>query len=187
MLMTEEKRDQLAKITTAPYMALATMAICKPRKISGNQFRHQALSRIILIDYGFIDGVLHKAALIHDMVEDLEDFNHRLIVDCDQDGPQVYKLVLEVSRRAGESKTEFLGRIYNEGSDKACLIKAADRIANLSDCQFLMDRAFISRLCEESERYILPIAARVCADMVTEINDLIAHARRLLLFMEKFS
>ena len=185
MLMTEEKRDQLAKIIIAPYMALATMAICKARKISGNQFRHQALSRIILIDYGFIDGILHKAALVHDLVEDLEGFNHRLIIDCDEDGPEVYKLVLEVSRRKGESKTDFLSRIYNEGSDRACLIKAADRIANLADCQFLMDRAFIARLCDESERYVIPITARVCADMVTEIKDLISHARKLLSILEK--
>ena len=187
MLMTEEQRDQLAKMVTAPYMALATMAICKARKISGNQFRHQAMSRIILIDYGFMDGILHKAALIHDLVEDLEDFNHQLIIDCDEDGPRVYKLVLEVSRRPGESKTDFLKRIYIEGSDNACLIKAADRIANLSDCQFLMEKSFIARLCEESERYVIPIAERVCKDMVTEIADLIAHARKVLSALEQFS
>ena len=184
MLMTDEQRDQLAKMITAPYMALATMAICKPRRISGNQFRHQALSRIILIDYGFIDDILHKAAMIHDLVEDIEDLNHNLIINCDADGPEVYKLVLEVSRRRGESKEEFLSRIYNEGSDKACLIKAADRIANLSDCQFLMDRDFISRLCDESERYVIPIAARVCNDMVTEMKDLIVRARMLISVLE---
>jgi len=186
MLMTDEKRDQLAKITTAPYMALSTMAICKPRKIAGNQFRHQAMSRIILIDYGYIDGILHKAALIHDLIEDLEDLDHKLIINCDEDGPMVYNLVLEVSRRGGESKTDFLNRILNEGSDKACLIKSADRIANLADCQFLLDRDFITRLCDESERCVIPIAARVCKDMVREMQDLISHARRMLAALEQF-
>ena len=181
MLMTVEKQEELARIDLVPYIALSTMLICKPRKIAGNQFRHQAQSMMILIDYGLIDAILLKAALVHDHLEDLRgDFNHKLIIDCDQDGQDVYELVLEVSKRSEESKIEFLKRILNEGSDKACLLKAADRIANLSDCQFLMDKMFISRLCDESEQYVLPMAKRVCLDMVAEITDLIFKARQLL-------
>ena len=180
MLMSEEKQKMLAKMVTAPYMALATMAICRPRRVTGNQFRHMAATRDILIDYGHIDEVLHKAALVHDLLEDLEGFDHNLIINCDHDGPEVYKLVVEVTRRPGESKTDFLKRIYNEGSDKACLIKSADRIANLCDVMFLMEKEFISRICEESEEYVLPIASRVCNDMCIEIKDLITRARWLL-------
>ena len=180
MLMTEEKQKMLASMVTAPYMALATMAICRPRKISGNQFRHMAATRDILIDYGYIDGILHKAALVHDLLEDINEFDHQLIINCDHDGPEVYKLVVEVTKQPYESKIDFLKRIYDQGSDKACLIKSADRIANLCDVMFLMENEFITRLCEESEKYILPIAARVSGDMCTEISDLIAKARWLL-------
>jgi GTP pyrophosphokinase len=148
-------------------------------------YRHQEMCRIILIDYGFIDGLLHKAAVTHDLIEDIKDFDTQLILNCDKDGPEVLKLILEVSRRPGESKKDFLSRIYNEGSDNACLIKAADRIHNLSDCQFLMDKNFISNLCDESEQYVIPIAKRVCNDMVTEMTDLIKQARKLLTYLTK--
>ena len=37
MLMIDEKRDQLAKIIAAPYIALSTMAICLARRGTGNQ------------------------------------------------------------------------------------------------------------------------------------------------------
>jgi len=187
MLMTKANELKLAEINKemAPWTGISTMGISNPRKVSGNLYRHQEATRIILMDYGFFDRILHKAAVVHDCVEDIEGFNHRLIIDCDHDGAEVYKLVLEVSRRAGESKPDFLSRIYNEGSDRACLIKSADRIANLSECQFLFDRAFISKLCDESERYVIPAAERVCLDMVREISDLIGHARKLLPIIEE--
>ena len=167
-------------MVTAPYMALATMAICRPRKIAGNQFRHMAATRDILIDYGHIDEILHKAALVHDLLEDLDGFDHQLIINCDHDGPEVYKLVMEVTKLPWESKIDYLNRIYEDGSERACLIKAADRIANLSYVMFLMEQDFIQRLCDESEEYVLPIASRVCNDMCTEISDLITKARWLL-------
>ena len=184
MLMNMENQILLAGINTAPYFALSTMSICKPRKVAGNLCRHQGMTMLILKDYGFIDAILLKASLVHDLIEDIEGFNPQLIIDCDDDGADVLSLVLEVTRRIGESKTDFLKRIYNEGSEKACLLKAADRIANLSECQFLMDIDFIKRLCDESEQYVIPIAKRVCKDMVTELTDLIHHARRLLPVME---
>ena len=45
---------------------------------------------------------------------------------------------------------------------------------------FLMEKPFINRLCDESEKYILPITSRVCPDMCVEIKDLIEKARWLL-------
>jgi GTP pyrophosphokinase len=185
MLMTNEKRDLLATIITAPYMALATIAICLARQTTGNQFRHMAQTRDILIDYGHIDAVLHKAALVHDLIEDIPGINHDLIINADEDGKEVYELVLEVSRRPGESKPAFLERIFSEGSEKACLIKAADRIDNLHDIGFTTDRKFISRYCDESEKYVLPISDRVDRDMSTEIRDLIVSRRELLTVLVK--
>ncbi|MDR1972235.1 MAG: hypothetical protein LBQ46_09980 [Treponema sp.] len=182
MLMTDEKRQILANMVTAPYVALATMLIPKARKSSGNQFRHQVETRAILIDYGYVSPVLHKAALTHDLIEDLEDFDINLLKNADADGPAVYDLVMEVTRRSGEEKPEFLRRIYQWGSLNAKLIKCADRISNMIALGLGLntERAFIQRYCEETEKYVLPIARSVDLDMCTELTDLITSRRKLL-------
>jgi GTP pyrophosphokinase len=182
MLMTEEKRQILASMVTAPYVALATMLISRARKSSGNQFRHQVETRAILIDYGYISPVLHKAALTHDLIEDLEDFDINLLRNADADGPAVYELVMEVTRRKDEEKGDFLRRIYQEGSRNAKLIKCADRISNMIALGLGLntDRSFIKRYCDETEEFVLPIARQVDQDMCTELTDLIESRRRLL-------
>jgi GTP pyrophosphokinase len=182
MLMTEEKRQILANMVTAPYVALATMLIPKARKSSGNQFRHQVETRAILIDYGYISPVLHKAALTHDLIEELEDFDIELLRKADSDGPAVYELVMEVTRRKGEAKCDFLRRIYEQGSWNAKLIKCADRISNMIALGLGLntEQAFIKRYCDETEEFVLPIARIVDHDMCTELTDLISSRRRLL-------
>jgi GTP pyrophosphokinase len=182
MLMTDEKRQILASMVTAPYVALATMLIPKARKSSGNQFRHQVETRAILIDYGYISAVLHKAALTHDILEDLENFDRNLLKNADADGPAVYKLVMEVTRQHGESKPDFLRRIYEQGSLNAKLIKCADRISNMIALGLGLntERNFIQRYCAETEEYVLPIARLVDQDMCIELTDLISSRRALL-------
>jgi GTP pyrophosphokinase len=182
MLMTEEKRVKLASMITAPYVSLATMLICKGRKSSGNQFRHQVETRAILIDYGYVDSVLHKAALTHDLIEDLNGFDANLLIFADSEGQAVYDLVMEVTRREGETKPDFLRRIYEKGSWNAKLIKCADRISNMKDIGLGVntERAFVERYCDETEAYILPIARVVDVDMCTELTDLILSRRKLL-------
>jgi GTP pyrophosphokinase len=182
MLMTDDKRIKLANMTTAPYVALATMLICKGRRSSGNQFRHQMETRTILIDYGYVDSILHKAALVHDLIEDLDDFDRSLIISADSEGPAVYSLVLEVTRQKGEDKKDFLTRIREQGSPNAKLIKCADRISNMIAIGLGLntDREFINRYCKETEDFILPIAREVDKDMYTELSDLVVSRRKLL-------
>jgi GTP pyrophosphokinase len=182
MLMTDDKRINLANMVTAPYVALATMLICKGRKSSGNQFRHQMETRTILIDYGYVDSILHKAALIHDLLEDLEDFDHSLVIRADSEGPAVYRLVLEVTRKKGEIKNDFLLRVREQGSTNAKLIKCADRISNMIALGLGLntERDFIKRYCNETEDFILPIARQIDKDMHTELSDLIVSRRKLL-------
>jgi GTP pyrophosphokinase len=184
MLMTDEKRQVLANMVTAPYVALATMLITKARKSSGNQFRHQAETRTILIDYGHISPVLHKAALTHDLIEDLPGFDINLLLNADSDGPAVYGLVMEVTRLPGESKPDFLRRIYLHGSRNAKLIKCADRISNMIalGLGLNIELSFIRRYCDETEEFIIPIAREVDVDMGTELTDLILSRRKLLSF-----
>jgi GTP pyrophosphokinase len=182
MLMTDEKRQILANMVTAPYVALATKLITKARKSSGNQFRHQVETRAILIDYGHISPILHKAALTHDLIEDLPGFDVNLLLNADSDGPAVYGLVMEVTRQTGESKPDFLRRIYEQGSRNAKLIKCADRISNMIalGLGLNIELSFIRRYCDETEEYIIPIAKDVDLDMCTELTDLIVSRRKLL-------
>jgi GTP pyrophosphokinase len=182
MVMDEKKLKEFNDVNLPPYIGVATMAIFLPRKTAGNVYRHQMATMSILVDYGHIDSVLLKASVVHDMIEDIKNFNESLIINCDHEGPQVHKLVLEVTKRDRESKADFLRRIYEEGSDKACLIKAADRISNLSDRDISMGKDFIKRLCDDTEEFVIPIAKRVCKEMVTEMKDLVKKAREMLAF-----
>ena len=104
MQMKDQEMLHLKGIYLAPYMQLATALIGKRRHSGGNMFRHQLDTMAILIDYGYIDSVLLKASVIHDVIEDIPDFNHNLILGIDSESGQVYDLVLEVSKKEGQPK-----------------------------------------------------------------------------------
>ena len=121
-------------------------------------FRHQIDTMGILLNYDYTDSVLLKASLIHDVVEDVPDFDVNEILKIDSESEDVYKLVLEVTKEEGQSKGDFLSRIAHEGSKKAKILKCADRISNMISLGFVTDPEFIKRYCEETEEYILPMA-----------------------------
>ena len=171
---------QLSNIAFAPYIQLSTMLIGKQRHAGGNMFRHQIDTMGILMDYGYIDSVLLKASVVHDTVEDIPDFDEDLILNADSDGKDVLSLVLEVTKREGEKKDEFLKRIINFGSQKAKLLKCADRISNMISLGFVTDSKFIERYCNETEFYILPIAIEVDYNMYQELINLIMTRRQYL-------
>ena len=81
--MNTEAMLQLKGIYLAPYFQLATALIGKSRHDGGNMFRHQIDTMGILIDYGYIDSVLLKASVIHDLIEDIADFDHERILEID--------------------------------------------------------------------------------------------------------
>ncbi|MCQ2573378.1 MAG: hypothetical protein MJ182_05750 [Treponema sp.] len=178
--MNEEGLLQLKSIIFAPYMQLATSLIGKARHAGGNMFRHQMDTLTILIDYGYIDPVLLKASLVHDTIEDLPDFDPNLIVNADADGEEVLKLVLEVTKHEGEEKRDFLMRIINNGSQKAKILKCADRISNMISLGYVTDSAFIERYCNETEFFILPMAIEVDFNMYQELINLIITRRKFL-------
>ena len=97
--MTTEEMLRLKGMHLAPYMQVATVLIGKTREGGCNMFRHQFDTMAILIDYGYIDSVLLKAALVHDVIEDIPSFNHNELLSIDYESPAVYDLVIEVSRR----------------------------------------------------------------------------------------
>ena len=96
-------------------------------------FRHQIDTMGILIDYGYIDSVLLKASCVHDTIEDIPGFDPELIRKVDDEGEDVLKLVLEVSKKPGQLKSDYLRGIIDHGSHKAKVLKCADRISNMTE------------------------------------------------------
>jgi (p)ppGpp synthase/HD superfamily hydrolase len=176
--MTIEEMLRLKGTHLAPYIQLATALIGKVREGGGNMFRHQLDTMATLVDYGYIDSVLLKASVVHDLIEDVPEFNHNLLLSIDYESPKVYDLVLEVTRFPEETKPEFLTRIYKTGSRYAKILKVADRISNMISLGFVINPEFISRYTEETVRYILPIAGEVDKAMLGELNSLVASRRK---------
>jgi len=178
--MNSEQMDQLSGTCLAPYIQVATYLIGKSRQAGGNMFRHQLDTMSILIDYKYIDSVLLKASLVHDVLEDLPDFNHNILLSIDFESHDVYKLVQEVSRRKGETKADFLTRIKETGSKDAKILKVADRISNMISLGFVNDLDFVDRYIKETKKYVLPIAAEVDYNMLTELTDLVKSRQKYL-------
>ena len=178
--MTTEEMLRLKSTFLAPYMQLATALIGKTREGGGNMFRHQLDTMATLIDYGYIDSVLLKASVVHDLLEDVPEFNRNLLLRVDFESPAVYDLVLEVTRYPEETKGEFLTRILESGSRNAKLLKVADRISNMIALGFVVNYNFISRYTEETIRYIYPIAGTVDKSMFSELRSLVESRQKYL-------
>lgn len=178
--MATEQMQQLSDMRLAPFMQLATGLIGKARHAGGNMFRHQMDTLAILIDYGYIDPVLLKASIVHDTVEDIPGFDRNLIINADEDGQDVLELVLEVTRREDEDKKQFLHRILDTGSQKAKVLKCADRISNMISLGYVTDPKFIERYCDETEFFLLPMALEIDFNMYQELINLIMTRRRYL-------
>lgn len=171
---------QLSDMRLAPYMQLATGLIGKARHAGGNMFRHQMDTLAILIDYGYIDSVLLKASIVHDTVEDIPGFDKNLIINADGEGQSVLDLVLEVTRRKDENKHTFLHRILDTGTQKAKILKCADRISNMISLGYVTDPSFIERYCDETEFFLLPMSLEIDFNMYQELITLIMTRRRYL-------
>jgi (p)ppGpp synthase/HD superfamily hydrolase len=178
--MTTEEMLRLKGTFLAPYMQLATALIGKTREGGGNMFRHQFDTMATLIDYGYIDSVLLKASIVHDLFEDIPDFNRNLLLQIDFESAAVYDLVMQVTRVPGETKPEFLTRILETGSHQAKLLKVADRISNMIDLGFVINIEFIHRYTEETVQYIFPIAEEVDKSMLAELKSLVESRRKYI-------
>ena len=176
--MTTEEMLRLKGVHLAPYMQLATALIGKNRYGGGNMFRHQIDTMAVLIDYGYIDSILLKAALVHDIIEDIPDFNHNILLSIDYESHSVYELVLEVTRTTREEKAAFLARILESGSRHSKVLKVADRISNMVSLGFVNNMDFVRRYTDETERHIFPIAELVDKSMLKELQSLVESRRR---------
>jgi (p)ppGpp synthase/HD superfamily hydrolase len=174
--------DVLRNLVLAPYVLKAMALIGVSRKVGGNQFRHGFSTLGILLDYKYFDdSILLKASLIHDLLEDVPETQVDEIRYIDHEAKQVVDLVLEVTRLNDETKDQYLQRVLDHGSTRAKVLKCADRISNLTDLHrdTHPDHKIYDYL-DQTEKYILPMARQVNADMVVELTDLIAKRRKIL-------
>lgn len=178
--MASDAMIKLKNMHLAPYIQLATQLIGKRRRSGGNMFRHQIDTMAILMDYGYIDSVLLKASLIHDLVEDIPELDRDTILTIDEESADVFKLVLEVTRRPIENKIDFLARIRDFGSARSRVLKSADRISNMISLGYVTDVSFIQRYTDETESYIFPIARLADKRMYEELKELVATRREYL-------
>jgi (p)ppGpp synthase/HD superfamily hydrolase len=181
--MENFEKDLLAGMVIAPYFQKATALRGVKRYVGGNQFRHAFATFAILIDYHYVDPVLLKASVIHDLIEDVKGTSHEEIRNIDSDGPAVLKLVLEVTRRNSESKEEFLRRILFDGSQLAMVLKCADRISNLTDLHpDIFEKEYIKNTIADTRKWVVPMADQVNKDMLFELQDLIKRRETNLKF-----
>jgi (p)ppGpp synthase/HD superfamily hydrolase len=179
---TMNETEKLRNLVLAPYIIKATALIGKQRNVGGNQFRHALATMAILMDYKIIDDyVLLKAAVIHDLLEDVPETNEQELRQIDEEANQVVDLVLEVTRPRGMTKANFLKQILEKGSRNAKILKVADRISNLTDLhRDEYSRTKIKDYLNQTEKYVLPMAREVNKDMAIELEDLISKRRKHL-------
>jgi GTP pyrophosphokinase len=172
--MENFEKDILAGMVIAPYLQKATALRGVKRYVGGNQFRHAFATLAILIDYHYMDAVLLKASVIHDLIEDVKCTSYDEIRGIDKDGQAVLELVLEVTRHLPETKQEFLQRILDHGTESAKVLKCADRISNLTDLHpDIFDREYIRNMMDDTRKWVIPMAEQVNKDMLFELQDLI--------------
>jgi (p)ppGpp synthase/HD superfamily hydrolase len=179
--------EKLKNLVLAPYIIKATALIGKQRGVGGNQFRHAMATMAILFDYKlFDDYVLLKASVIHDLLEDVPETNELEIRCIDGQADQVLALVKEVTRADGMAKADYLKKILEQGSRNAKLLKCADRISNLTDLHpDIYSDQKITEYLDQTEKYVIPMARQVNADMLIELTDLVTRRRKLLKIMEE--
>jgi len=181
--MENFEKDLLVNMVITPYVQKATALRGIKRYVGGNQFRHALSTYAILIDYHIVDPVLLKASVIHDLFEDVKGTSFDEIRSIDADGDKVLELVLEVTRKNTETKEDFLKRILEEGSEKAKVLKCADRISNLTDLHpDIFEKEFIRTYIAETKEWVIPMAEEVNKDMLFELQDLIRRREANLKF-----
>lgn len=179
--------DTLRNLVLAPYILRAMALISIKRLVGGNQFRHSFSTLGILLDYKYFnDSVLLKASLLHDLFEDIPETQVDEIRAIDSDSNMVIDLVMEVTRIKEECKSEYLHRILTNGSEKAMILKCADRISNLTDLhRDTHSDQNIAEYLDQTEEFVIPMAKKVNLNMVIELTDLVAKRRELLKILEK--
>jgi len=176
MEKTDNKEEKL-NLVLFPWINWAYTLINNKRLKGGNAFRHGFAVLGILIDYKYYTSVLLKCSLIHDIIEDNFENDHKKIEEMrniDQDGHAVVNLLHEVSKRRDETKEDYLRRVRDTGSREAKILKVADRIDNVCDTnRDIWSAEKIRRYLDQTTEFVLPMALEVNRDMYKELSDLV--------------
>lgn len=179
--MKDWEKHALVTLIAAPYIQKATALIGVARKVGGNQFRHMMATFTILIDYHYFDHVLLKAALIHDLFEDVPETDRNAIRQIDEHGSAVVDLVEEVTRRPDQTKINYLEQVMQTGSTNAKILKVADRISNITDLHLdIMIQEKMANYLDQTINYIYPMAEEVNHYMAIELRDLVERRKMYL-------
>ncbi len=188
----------LAGMVLAPWVQKASALVGVHRQVGGNQFRHCMAAMTILIDYHFVDSIILKASIIHDLLEDFDSANIDEIRHLDADGEKVLELVVELTRdRKKETKKEYLERLIYKSSSQAKIVKLADRISNLTDLHiFVFPKEKNENYLKQTEELIYPMIdellkgnlpedqKKMVKEMRKEIEDLVCIRRT---YIKEFS
>lgn len=171
----------LRNMELAPWVQKATALIERHRKVGGNQFRHCLATMTILMDYHFIDSVILKTAIVHDLLEDSTRVSRDELRVIDQDGPVVVNHVIELTYdKALQVKSKYLENLLKNGSPKSLIVKLADRISNLTDLHlFVFKEENAKAYIQETEKYILPMVATLQKSSIPD------HQKQMVLEMGK--
>ena len=192
--MDNREMQSLAGMILAPWIQKASALVGVHRQVGGNQFRHCMATMTILIDYHFVDAVMLKAAITHDLLEDFSSADQEDIRRLDGDGEKVLALVLELTRDPRkETKEEYLQRLIRHSSPQAKIVKLADRISNLTDLHiFVFPKEKAEKYLNQTEAQIYPMITellrsnlpedqkKMVREMKKEIDDLIFLRRAYL-------
>lgn len=171
----------LAGMVLAPWVQKASALVGVHRQVGGNQFRHCMASMTILIDYHFIDSVILKASIIHDLLEDFDKVDREEIKHIDDDGEKVLDLVTELTRDPKkETKKEYLERLIRHSSPQAKIVKLADRISNLTDLHiFVFPKEKTENYLNQTEELIYPMIPELLkSDLPEDQKKMIREMRK---------
>ena len=192
--MNNKEMYSLAGMVLAPWIQKASALVGVHRQVGGNQFRHCMAAMTILIDYHFVDSIILKASIVHDLLEDVSFADKEEIRRVDAEGDKVLDLVIELTRDPRkESKKEYLNRLIHHSSPQAKIIKLADRISNLTDLHlFVFTDEKTENYLNQTEEQIYPMIDELLKadipddqksmvqEMKKEIEDLIFLRRTYL-------
>jgi len=131
-------------------------------------FEHCRRVALILIDKGEVrDWRLICAALLHDVLEDTRDITEEIIEHLFD--ARVCQIVKLLSKRPKEG---YLDRLQKFGDADVYLIKAADRLDNLSHME-TVTVDFINKQVTETEDKLMPIFRQAADHRVTKLFLLI--------------
>jgi (p)ppGpp synthase/HD superfamily hydrolase len=85
----------------------------------------------------------------------------------------VQEMTIRTENDIEEPKSQYLSRIMESGSDRARILKLADRISNVTFLGFVHDKRFIEKYIAETRDEILPYAEGISRDMFRELSDLV--------------